>query len=75
MRRQISFAAAGFALTFIVVTAYWMACEWSRPGRQYADPLWPCLFIAGLGAMVGNAAFCVTEIAATFAARRKRGKR
>ena len=35
---------------FVALMGYWTYAESLQPGQQYADPLFPCAFLACLGA-------------------------
>lgn len=46
-------AMVGWAVTFVVLMAFWLITEADKPGRQYPDPLEPCALLALFGAAFG----------------------
>lgn len=47
---QINRALAIWSWLFGALFACWTLDEATQPGQQYADPLWPCAYVAFLAA-------------------------
>ncbi|MER7331699.1 MULTISPECIES: hypothetical protein [unclassified Micromonospora] len=46
MSRVACCCAIIWAVAFLLLLTYWQTSEATEPGTQYADPFWPCAWIA-----------------------------
>ncbi len=56
VERVVRWYVAGWSLGMGAITAVWQYTEAAAPGQQYADPLWPCAFLATFPAFIAAAA-------------------
>lgn len=64
----------GAAFTLVIVATYWLGSEDAQPGQQFANPIWPCLFIASLGGQVAMSMSLADEIVHKLRYRRRTAK-